>query len=75
MPQAGTAPAAGGAIVTDDTVESYLSNIGVDGEERAFFKHGILEGGHIVLIGVPNDKTELAAKTLVEAGGRAPQTE
>lgn len=65
----------GGAFVSDDTIESYLMNVGVDGEEVAFFQHGIKEGGRIVLAAVENSDADKARNALVEAGGRAPQVE
>ena len=64
-----------GAFLSDDNIESYLSGIGVDGEEIAFYSHGIKEGGHIVLISVSNDEADKAQKILAEAGGRAPRAE
>lgn len=66
---------AGGAILSDDSIESYLDNRGVDGEELAFYTHGVKEGGHIVIISVDNDEVEKAKKTLADAGGRAPTVE
>lgn len=75
-PVGGAAATGGaGAVITDDTIESYLINIGVDGEEVAFYTHGIKEGGHIVHIQVPNDQVDKARGALTEAGGRAPQVE
>jgi len=69
------AGSAGGAFVNDDTIESYLMHVGVDGEEVAFFQHGIKEGGHIVLVAVEDSDAEKARDALVEAGGRVPQIE
>lgn len=70
-------PAGGGgsgaAFVNDDTIESYLMSIGVDGEEVAFFQHGIKEGGHIVLAAVEDSEADTARDALVGAGGRVPQ--
>lgn len=75
-PVGGTGATGGaGAMITDDTIESYLMNIGIDGEEVAFYTHGVKEGGHIVLVSVPNDEVEKARGALTEAGGRAPQVE
>jgi hypothetical protein len=71
----GTTGAPGGAVIADDTVESYLASIGVDGNEVSFFTHGVQEGGSLVLISVSNDEAEKARKVLAEAGGRAPQAE
>ncbi|MFW6313377.1 MAG: hypothetical protein ACOC2N_05780 [Spirochaetota bacterium] len=72
---AGAAAPGGGAFLADDNVESYLSHIGIDGNELSFYKHGIIEGGYLVMIAVENDQVDLARKTLKEAGGRAAQTE
>ncbi|MFW6260400.1 MAG: hypothetical protein ACOC6J_02340 [Spirochaetota bacterium] len=69
------AGSAGGAFVSDDTIESYLMHIGVDGEEVAFFQHGIKEGGHLVLAAVEDSEADTARDALVEAGGRVPQVE
>ena len=72
-------PAGGGgtgaAFVNDDTIESYLMDVGVDGEEVAFFQHGIKEGGHIVLTAVEDNEADAARDALVAAGGRVPQVE
>lgn len=67
--------AAPGAVLTDDTIESYLDSIGIDGNEIAFYKHGIRDGGHIVLLSVENSDAEKARSVLADAGGRAPQVE
>jgi hypothetical protein len=72
-PVPGTAGTGAGAILSDDNVESYLTSIGVDGNELSFYKHGITDGGHIVVIAVTNDEADKAAKVLSEAGGRAPK--
>ncbi|MFW5742603.1 MAG: hypothetical protein ACOC2D_04940 [Spirochaetota bacterium] len=69
------AGSAGGAFVSDDTIESYLMHIGVDGEEVAFFQHGIKEGGHLVLAAVEDSEADTARDALVEAGGSVPQVE
>ncbi|MFP4113627.1 MAG: hypothetical protein ACOC2Y_02730 [Spirochaetota bacterium] len=75
QPSGGSATGAAGAMLTNATIESYLENIGVDGEELAFFAHGIQKAGHIVFANVPNDQTEKAGRLMTEAGGRAPQVE
>ncbi len=74
-PAAGAAAAGGGAFLSDDNVESYLAHIGIDGNELSFYKHGIMERGHLVMVAVENDQVDLARKSLEEAGGRAAQTE
>ncbi len=72
----GTAAGPGvGAVMTDDTIEGYLQGIGVDGDEFAFYMHGIKGGGYIVGIDVSNDEAEKAAAVLSETGGKAPQAE
>ncbi|MFW5683760.1 MAG: hypothetical protein ACOC1I_02820 [Spirochaetota bacterium] len=79
---AGSAPAApistsagagGGAFLTDDSLESYLTHAGVDGEELAFYKHGIREGGSLIVARTSDSDAEKTAKLLQEAGGRAAQ--
>lgn len=65
----------GGAMMNDDSIEGYLMDIGVDGEEVAFFLHGIKEGGHIVFVAVEDSEADKARDALVEAGGRVPQVE
>jgi len=73
-PAAGGAAAGGGAFLSDDNVESYLAHIGIDGNELSFYKHGIVEGGHLVMISVDNDQVDRTRKILDETGGRAAQT-
>ncbi len=73
---AGGAVAGGpGAILTDDSIEGYLSKIGVDGDEFAFYLRGIKGGGHLVGVDVPNDEAEKACKALTDAGGKVPHAE
>lgn len=71
----GTVSGGPGAVMTDDTIEGYLSNIGVDGDEYAFYVRGIKDGGHIVGIDVANDEEEKATAALVDTGGKVPHAE
>lgn len=71
----GAGAAAGSAVLTDDTIETYLANIGIEGGELEFFKHGIREGGNIVVVQTENEKADDAKHALEEAGGRLPQVE
>lgn len=71
----GAGSAAGNAVLTDDTIETYLANIGIEGEEMSFFKHGIREGGNIVVIQTENENADDAKRALEAAGGRLPQVE
>lgn len=65
----------GGVVLADNTIEGYLSRIGLDDEKIPFYRHGIKENGHIVGIDVASDEAERAATVLADAGGTVPQTE
>ncbi len=62
-------------MLTDDTIEGYLSKIGLDDSVIPFYKHGIKGDGYIVGIDVANDEADKAAKVLTDIGGKAPQAE
>jgi len=74
-PLPATAGGGAGAILSDDNVESYLQGVGITGDEMNYYKRGIMDGGSIVLISVPNNEAERAAKVLSQAGGKAPMAE
>lgn len=74
-PIAGPGTGGGGAFLADETIDTYLEKIGVDGAELTFYSHGIKEGGYIVLISVPDDEADKAQAILKKAGGRAPTAE
>ena len=71
----GAGTPASSVVLTDDTIETYLANIGIDGDKMSFFKHGIREGGHIVVVEADDDNVEATKRALEEAGGRAPEVD
>lgn len=72
---AGAGGPAGGVVLAEETIEGYLSKIGLDYDKIPFFKHGIKERGHIVAIDVENNDSDRAAQVLTDAGGKIPQAE
>lgn len=71
----GTVSGGPGAVLTDDSIEGYLSRIGVDGDEFAYYLRGIKGGGNLVGVDVANDQAEKASGVLADAGGNVPHAE
>ena len=70
---AGGGAAVGGVVLADNTIEGYLSKIGVDSDAIPFYMHGLKEDGHVVGIDVANEDAQQAQSVLTDAGGQIPQ--